>query len=151
MEWLIQKAVELGVDQITPLLSDHMAISYDSKRMQKKMTQWKGIIIAACEQSGRNRIPAINQPVSAHTWFSQKQPNPMILLPGSMQRINQKLGQDGRGMTIAIGPEGGWSTQEESLALTNHWQAMSLGPRILRAETASLCALTLLQGALGDI
>lgn len=151
MEWLIQKAVELGVDQITPLISDHIAVSYDEKRMAKKMEQWKGIIVSACEQSGRNLIPGLNSPLPSKIWFKQTHPQPLILLPGSVQRINKQLTPKDNTITIAVGPEGGWSHNEESQSLAHQWHSVALGPRTLRAETATICALTLLQGSMGDI
>jgi len=151
MAWLIQKAVELGVDQITPLLSDHMAIGYDEKRLTKKISQWQNIIVAACEQSGRNQLPHLNPAVSAKTWFAQKHPYPLILSPGSMSRIDQTMFVPDNMLTVAIGPEGGWSADEEQQAFSHQWRAIGLGPRILRAETAALCTLTLLQGFMGDI
>jgi 16S rRNA (uracil1498-N3)-methyltransferase len=151
MEWLIQKAVEMGVFQITPLLSEHAAVRYDDKRLSKKMAQWQGIIIAACEQCGRNRLPMLNAPQSTHDWFANTPDNPLILLPGAERGIKQLPASGHHCLTIAIGPEGGWSCEEENIAKAHQWQAIGLGPRILRAETAALCALTLLQGAFGDI
>lgn len=151
MEWLLQKAVELGVGQITPLTSDHIAVNYDQKRMAKKIKQWQGIIISACEQCGRNQLPLLNPIQPTSVWLKQPHANPIILLPGATTAIRQTLPLTQSNLTLAIGPEGGWSDHEESLALSNQWHAMSLGPRILRAETAALCALSLLQGTFGDI
>ncbi len=151
MEWLLQKAVELGVFQITPLFSENMAIRYDDKRLAKKMAQWHGIIVSACEQCGRNQLPILNPAQSSLSWFEQNHTNPLILLPGSEKHIDKGIAPAGDEITLAIGPEGGWSKDEESKALSQGWQAIRLGPRILRAETAALCSITLLQGYIGDI
>lgn len=151
MEWVIQKAVELGVHAITPILSRRAVVRVDAERLEKKCTQWQSIAIAACEQSGRNYIPMI-RPVSlfdAYLKENQATSN-YILCPMATQswRDYDLTPQD---MALLIGPEGGFCDDEIVAACAMGFQRIRLGPRILRTETAAISALTLLQARAGDL
>lgn len=151
MEWLIQKAVELGVQQISPVITDYCSVKQDTDRWAKKQQQWQAIAIAACEQSERNKIPLV-QPI---------QPL-MRLLPSLSDALKLCLhpvqAKSWRGLppiqdsvTVLIGPEGGLSELEVAALEKENFITMSLGPRILRAETAAVATLTLLQHLGGDL
>lgn len=149
MEVVIQKAVELGVNQITPIITEHTIVRLDEKRLEKKMSQWQKITIAACEQSGRNTLPRIN-PISSYAQaISQDAAVKLILHPHHNNQA--KLNQITDKVKLYIGPEGGFSDMEIDLALKNNAQTWQLGPRILRTETAAITALSVLQYQCGDL
>lgn len=151
MEWVMQKAVELGVASITPIISDRCVVKLDKERMEKKRHQWQAIAVAACEQSGRNQVPVVHQPI---TLINYVQTAPfqlkLILHPeGAKTWRDFDLKQPSIG--LLIGPEGGLSDEEVSLACEYGFQSLSLGPRILRTETAAITALSMLQAVGGDL
>jgi 16S rRNA (uracil1498-N3)-methyltransferase len=151
MEFVIQKAVELGVNEITPLLSERCGVKLDEQRMAKKQQQWQKIAVAACEQSGRNLVPIIHQTVDLHTWCaSEEQATKLTLHPRAKYSINT-LPEKIQRIRLLIGPEGGLSDQEITLTETLNFTETLLGPRILRTETAALSAITALQCRFGDL
>jgi 16S rRNA (uracil1498-N3)-methyltransferase len=152
--WLfsLQKAVELGVEQITPLWTQHVAYKWEKKIDEKKIAQWHSIMIAACEQSGRTRIPILN-PIQHFNEFVQDRQaeNRIILHPYHDKNWKDlNLGRP-TNVVIMIGPEGGFSESEFTMAMSHQIQGMTLGPRILRTETAVVSALSILQGQYGDL
>ncbi|WP_131782211.1 16S rRNA (uracil(1498)-N(3))-methyltransferase [Legionella gresilensis] len=151
MEIVVQKAVELGVASITPLITEHCAVKVDSERFEKKRLQWQAIAISACEQSGRNKIPKINPIISLQQYLRQPLPKlNVVLTPDAMQNwkgLEQKIPEIG----LIIGPEGGLSTIELDYLIKQQFLPMSLGPRILRTETAAIVALSVLQAVCGDL
>lgn len=152
--WLfsLQKAVELGVDEITPLWTQHVAYKWDKQLDEKKMQQWQGIIIAACEQSGRTRIPKLNHITRFDDFLQSQQLSSLWILDPSAQKNWRSLPKTGpQSATVIIGPEGGLSEQECELAKQQGAQGLSLGPRILRTETAVVSILTILQALYGDL
>lgn len=151
MEWVVQKAVELGVSSITPLHSSRTVVKLDAERLQKKRAQWQAIAVAACEQSGRNTIPEIKPIMSLSSYLSQCQAsNRFILDPYDGKRCQDTLFNDGD-IILLVGPEGGLSPEEVMHAKQAQFQSLSLGPRILRTETAAMTALGLLQAICGDL
>lgn len=151
MEWIIQKAVELGVYSITPLMTARCVVRLDEERLAKKQQQWQAIAVSACEQSGRNRVPEIYPAISfdhyiQHTTASIK----LILHPRSTITCRELCLTEGD-VTLLIGPEGGLSDEEVSAAQRHQFQALALGPRILRTETATIAALSILQAMGGDL
>lgn len=153
MTYSLQKAVELGVTEYTPLWTQHAAYKWDVSLNEKKMQQWQAIIISACEQSGRNTLPKLN-PITDYQSFlkNASTSNQFILEP--VQGVHwQKLqwAEDSSDSTLMIGPEGGFSEQEVQLALKSGFQGLTLGPRILRTETAVVAALTVFQMMKGDL
>ncbi len=156
MEWLIQKAVELGVNSISPLLTQHSAVKQDPGRLAKKHLQWQAIAISACEQSGRNTLPCIHAPVSLSDYLQQQRRGvPCVLEPNATHAwrtlLQSPSHQDASEWHVLVGPEGGWHANEIEQMLHANFQSFHLGPRILRAETASVAALSVLQVMRGDL
>lgn len=151
MDYAIQKAVELGVSEITPLFSMRCEVKLTGPRLDKRLAQWQQQIISACEQCGQNVLPILNRPQTASQWFTQvEQPLKWILHPGETP-LNQFLSQPKpAGVCIAIGPEGGFDGEEISAAQAVGFQAAAIGPRVFRTETAPVAALSLLQMQWGD-
>lgn len=151
MEFVIQKAVELGVNEITPLISARCGVKITAERMAKKQQQWQKIAIAACEQSGRNIVPIIHETADLDNWCnSEEQATKLTLHPRAKYSINT-LPKDIKRIRLLIGPEGGLSDQEVSLTESLNFTETLLGPRILRTETAALSAITALQCRFGDL
>ena len=151
MEFTIQKSVELGVNTITPLLSERCGVKLDQDRLEKKVQQWQKIVISACEQCGRNIIPSINPVMKLETWCANLTDSLKLNLhPKAEQGINQ-LPNDNKNISLLIGPEGGLSNEEISMTHQYQFTDILLGPRVLRTETAALTAITALQVRLGDL
>ena len=151
MDTVLQKSVELGVSEITPILTQRCAVKLDEKRWEKKIQQWQKIITGACEQCGRNTVPKLNAPVTLNQWLaSPTQASRLILAPGAEQPLS-KTPYSTHGFRLLIGPEGGLSEQEIHQANENGYSSVSLGPRILRTETAALTSVSILQSLHGDL
>ncbi len=151
MEFVVQKAVELGVNEITPLLSERCGVKLNAERMAKKQQQWQKIAIAACEQSGRNIVPIIHQAQQLDSWCqADTSVCNLTLHPRASYSINT-LPDDINHIRLLIGPEGGLSEQEINLTSELNFTETLLGPRILRTETAALTAITALQCRFGDL
>lgn len=153
MDYTLQKAVELGVNRIVPVLSEHGQVRLDDKRAETKHEHWQGIIVAACEQCGRNRLPELTMPLMLAEWLrgSESEPGPCLLLdPLSRQRLRELPAPAGS-IAILSGPEGGFSPAERNLALAAGCIGIGLGPRILRTETAAPAAVMACQALWGDI
>ena len=142
MDWLVEKAAELGAASIQPLVGERSVLRLAGERAQKKQAHWQAIAIAACEQCGRNRVPTVHpvQPLAA--WIAGAAPGLVL----SLRAGTQPLGaiRAGESVTLLSGPEGGLSPAEEDAALARGWRPVHLGPRVLRAETAPLAALAVL-------
>jgi len=151
MEFVIQKAVELGVNEITPLISERCGVKIDVKRMAKKQQQWQKIAIAACEQSGRNIVPIIHETEQLNDWCATDNDAVKLTLhPRAKYSINT-LPNEINSIALLIGPEGGFSDAEMALTETLNFTETLLGPRVLRTETAALTAITALQCRFGDL
>ena len=150
MDWVVQKAVELGVAEITPLVSERVEVRLQGERADKKLQHWQGVAIAACEQCGRNRPPKIHVIGSLHDWMRNVQAERKFVLH---HRSAQPLAAERppRSAALLIGPEGGLSASEISAAEQAGFASLQLGPRVLRTETAPLVALSLLQFVWGDL
>src|SRR5205085_5722109 len=146
MDWLVEKATELGVASIQPLVSARAILRVAGERAQKKKEHWQAIAAAACEQSGRNRVPAVHEPVAYAEWLAQPRGEArfVLSLDAQAQRLGNALLANRKECVVLSGPEGGLDAREEDAALAAGFVAVSLGPRILRAETAPLAALALL-------
>lgn len=151
MDWLIEKATELGVASIQPLMTERSVLRLTGERADKKQAHWRGVAIAACEQSGRNRVPVIHAPAHLTDWLksslalSESANSERLLLslsPGVLP-LNAVAGHEGN-VTFLSGPEGGLSAAEESAAAAAGFGAVTLGQRILRSETAPLACLSYL-------
>jgi 16S rRNA (uracil1498-N3)-methyltransferase len=146
MDWLVEKATELGVASIQPLVAARSVLKPSGQRADKKRAHWQGIAVAACEQSGRNRVPAVHEVAELTRWLDTASADAqrwlLSLAPGA-----QPLGQRGAGqgpVLLLSGPEGGLSAAEEEAAVAHGFLPVSLGPRVLRAETAPLAVLAAL-------
>jgi 16S rRNA (uracil1498-N3)-methyltransferase len=152
MEWVMQKSVELGVYSITPLISERCVVKLDKERMLKKIQQWQSIAIAACEQCGRNTIPLVHSPIYVEEFLQKNHAQlKLILHPQGNKNWRDYPIQASSEMALLIGPEGGFSDAEVDLAFQYHFAPLSLGPRVLRTETAAISALSLLQAVGGDL
>ncbi len=150
MDWIVQKATELGVNCVTPLLTERTEVKLKGERAEKKIRHWQQISIAACEQSGRNTIPQIAplQPLSQ--WLDTSQADGKFVLHHRALMESSGVEQP-KSIALLIGPEGGLSPWEIALAEAAHYQALKLGPRVLRTETAPLAAISILQAKWGDM
>ncbi len=151
MEWVIQKSVELGIASITPVISERVVVRLDAKRMEKKQKQWEAIAIAACEQCGRNQIPIIYPPTSFENYLQQCQAVIKLILEPNSRHNWRAFDFSAKDIALLIGPEGGFSQNEVALARKHAFQALCLGPRVLRTETAAIAAISILQAVIGDL
>ena len=151
MDWLVEKATELGVASLQPLMTERSVLRLTGDRADKKQQHWRGIAIAACEQCGRNRVPLVHAPVNLNDWLNNRfepgapQHEKRFLL--SLRTDTQPLAEiagDGSTVTFLSGPEGGFSATEEAAALARGFSPVTLGQRVLRSETAPLACLSYL-------
>jgi 16S rRNA (uracil1498-N3)-methyltransferase len=152
MDWIIQKATELGVSRIVPVFTKRSVVRLDEKQAGRKSQHWRAIAVAACEQCGRNRIPELAAPVD---FFDVLAPDPsgpirLLLSPTGDLHLDDLEGV-GTAITVLIGPEGGLEEAEQQAALSAGFKAVRLGPRVLRTETAAVAALTIIQCYFGDL
>ncbi|HEZ6399606.1 TPA: 16S rRNA (uracil(1498)-N(3))-methyltransferase [Neisseria meningitidis] len=151
MDFTLQKSVELGVTAIQPIISERCIVRLDGERAAKRLARWQEIVISACEQSGRNTVPPV-LPIIGYREALDKMPSESTKLIMSINRA-RKLGdirQPSGAIVFMVGPEGGWTEQEEQQAFDAGFQAVTLGKRILRTETAPLAALAAMQTLWGD-
>jgi 16S rRNA (uracil1498-N3)-methyltransferase len=149
MDFAIQKSVELGVQWITPLQTTRSQVRLDGARLDKRLDHWRGVIISACEQSGRNRIPQLNPPSSLQTWLEAHDQG--LLLHHAAECSLPELPAPGAELNLLVGPEGGLTPEERGQAVDGGLTAVRLGPRIMRTETAPLAALAAIQTLWGDL
>jgi 16S rRNA (uracil1498-N3)-methyltransferase len=149
MDFVIQKAVELGVTKIYPVITERCNVRLDHEREQKRMQHWQAVMISACEQSGRNHLPELHAPLPLYDWLAMINAEKKLVLS---PHVAVKLDRSQRPATVAvlIGPEGGLSRAEMAAAAAHDFAGLNLGPRVLRTETAALTALAVLQFAYGD-
>lgn len=152
MDWVVQKATELGVTRIIPVLTERTVVKLDAQQAERKLVHWRGIAVAACEQSGRDRIPDIAAPVGLHDFLGGMDTGVtrLLLSPTGRQGVNELQPLAG-GLLVLIGPEGGLAGSEQHAAIQAGFVAVRMGPRVLRTETAAVAALTLLQQRFGDL
>ncbi len=152
MDWIIQKATELGASRVMPVFTKRSVVRLDDRQVEKKLQHWRGIAIAACEQCGRNRIPDVTPPKGFFDALPPDRPETtrILLSPTGNLRIDDLQGV-GAGISVLIGPEGGLEDTEQEAALAAGFQAVRLGPRVLRTETAAIAALTIIQRYFGDL
>ena len=152
MDLVVQKATELGVARLVPVLTERSIVRLDEERSDRKSNHWRAVAISACEQCGRNRLPEVVLPTRLREFLRQPAGDSVRLLlsPSATQRI-EDVPRPARGATVLIGPEGGLSEAEHQDALRAGFTAVNLGPRVLRTETAAIASLTLLQREFGDL
>lgn len=146
MDWIIEKAVELGVAAVQPLSAQRCVVRLAGERADKRMAHWQAVIVAAAEQSGRSRLAQLAPLEEVGKWLARPLPQPRILLSprGGQSLAAWARTQAPQALTLMVGPEGGFSAAEEDAALAHGALALSIGPRILRTETAALAALAML-------
>jgi len=148
MDWAIQKATELGVNQITPIISERCEVRLKDERAEKRQAHWQQIAISACEQSGRSTVPVIHPPQLLSDWLKGNEAELKLVL----HPVAEPLVSHAKPASLAflIGPEGGLSDAEVSQAQAAGFHAARLGPRVLRTETAPVVALAVAQQLWGD-
>jgi len=153
MDLIVQKATELGVSGIIPVMSERSEVKLDATRAEKRLAHWRQVMIAACEQSGRARIPALSRPVPlAHCGAGLPDTTARWRLdPDATDTLASVHAAPGHPIILAIGPEGGWSPRDCQILTETGFTALRLGPRILRTETAGLAAIAGIQVWFGDI
>jgi 16S rRNA (uracil1498-N3)-methyltransferase len=149
MDIAIQKSTELGVSEIAPLFTEFSEVKLQGERLQKKLVHWQQVAISACEQSGRNKPPKVHPPQTLESWCSKIDSQlKLIFEPDADQGLPSEKAITQ--VALLVGPEGGFSKQELNIAAKNAFNAVRLGPRVLRTETAPIAALTSLQLLWGD-
>jgi 16S rRNA (uracil1498-N3)-methyltransferase len=148
MDWAIQKATELGVAHITPIVSERCEVRLKDERADKRLAHWQQIAISACEQCGRSVLPSIHPPMLLGDWLARTEAELKLVL----HPFAEPLTRHARPVSLAflIGPEGGLSEAEVAAAQRASYQAARLGPRVLRTETAPVAALSVAQQLWGD-
>lgn len=155
MDWVVQKATELGVTRIVPLLTERSVVRLDAQQARKKLAHWNAVCIAACEQCGRNRLPQLQEPQELPAFLGGKDEQSLKLLlsvqgPEKEVRL-QDLPRPAAAISVLIGPEGGLAPEEQAAACAAGFTPVRLGPRVLRTETAAVVALTIIQREFGDL
>lgn len=151
MEFVIQKAVELGGSSITPLVTERCVVRLDEERLAKKQAQWQAIAISACEQSGRNTVPVVHPVLSLDNYVLQCSSSIKLVLNPEGSVSWRECIFDAKDIALLIGPEGGLTASEIESAKAKNFTSLCLGPRILRTETAAISALSVLQAIAGDL
>jgi len=150
MDYTIQKAVELGVTSILPLLSMRSVVKLDGERWEKKLDHWRGVVTSACEQSGRTRLPPVAPVQKLDAWLPTSSEGLRLVLAPTAA-VSLKTLSPAMSVTLLVGPEGGLSDEEIARALRAGYTGITLGPRVLRTETAGVAALAALQALWGDL
>ncbi len=153
MDYTLQKAVELGITEIVPVVTERSVVRLNAEHAQRKREHWQRLVISACEQSGRVRIPPVHVPLSYTDFLRQPTDaaHKLLLDPEGSLTLNMLERPANALIHLLVGPEGGLSKAEKARALATGYAGVRLGPRILRTETAALVALSLLQGSWGDL
>lgn len=153
MDYTLQKAVELGVTRIQPIMMKRTIVRLDDEKRLKRRQHWQGVVISACEQCGRNHLPEVAPILDFHDWLAgagAREGARLLLDPEAHTRLRD-LPAPAAAVTLLAGPEGGFDANERELLRRVGFQPVSLGPRILRTETAAITAMAVMQGLWGDI
>ena len=149
MDWIVQKAVELGVAWIQPVVCERSVVRLAGERAERRQAHWQRVAVAACEQCGRNCVPDVRQAVPFPQWLSVRGEAPGWLLRPGAPGLASRATPEGV-VELLVGPEGGLSEPEARLAQSRGFEPVGLGPRVLRAETAPLAALAAIHARWGD-
>jgi 16S rRNA (uracil1498-N3)-methyltransferase len=151
MDWIVQKAVELGVAAIVPVRAERSVLRLSDERAVKKRAHWQQVAVAACEQSGRNRVPPVAPIEDLRSYLAASRPvrDRLVLAPQAVRGLGAGERPDGA-VHVLIGPEGGWTPAELAACQAAGITPVALGPRVLRTETAGLAAISVLQARWGD-
>lgn len=152
MDWTLQKATELGITSIAPVLTARSVVRLDDQQAEKKLEHWQAVVTGACEQSGRSVVPSVQTPLSLRNYLSTRNKDGMSFVlsptaPASLAGLNSLSSK----VELLIGPEGGLDDDEVMLAESAGFIPVRLGPRVLRTETAAVVALSVLQALWGDL
>lgn len=163
MDWIMQKAVELGVSRIQPIVTRRSVVRLTGERADKRMRHWQQVVVSACEQCGRNRLPQVLPLLSLSDWLGEQMsarkdscadtPGNLyfMLVPTAEKSLHDfSEGATVAALTLLVGPEGGLAPEEEAAALVTGFVPLRLGARILRTETAALAAVAAMQALWGD-
>lgn len=152
MDFVVQKATELGVHRISPVLTSYSVVKLSPERAAKRRAHWQKIAQSACEQCERNIVPAIDAPQRLDDWFAANNDSsvPAVILRADAPAAMPAISPPGNALTILVGPEGGFSESELERAAAAGMHAVRLGPRLLRTETAALAAISIAQASWGD-
>ncbi|HEY1141184.1 MAG TPA: 16S rRNA (uracil(1498)-N(3))-methyltransferase [Lysobacter sp.] len=153
MDLILQKATELGITSIAPLWSQRSEVKLEGERLAKRLAHWRGVVASACEQCGRARVPEVASPVALAAALNALPAGGLrlILDPEGELALGAMSLAGGEHVTLAVGPEGGWSSVDREQLRGAGFHGMRLGPRILRTETAGLAAIAALQARFGDL
>lgn len=152
MDLIVQKATELGVSRILPVVTERSVVKLDAQQRKRKQAHWQSIVISACEQCGRNRVPPVSAPLALGDAIESLPAagSRCLLAADGQVTLTAIASASGGAVALLIGPEGGLADNERKFALANQFVACRLGPRIMRTETAGLAALAALQSVAGD-
>ncbi|CEJ46421.1 Ribosomal RNA small subunit methyltransferase E (fragment) [Xanthomonas citri pv. bilvae] len=153
MDLILQKATELGVAAIMPVIAERTEVKLDAARTEKRVAHWRSVVVSACEQSGRARLPSVVAPqgLQEAAQASDAHALRLTLDPQGEHRLGTLASSIQQHIVVAIGPEGGWSPRDRALLAEAGFSGLQLGPRILRTETAGLAAIAALQSRFGDL
>ncbi|WP_426112300.1 16S rRNA (uracil(1498)-N(3))-methyltransferase [Massilia sp. PWRC2] len=152
MDWIIEKAVELGVAAVQPLAAQRSVVKLSAERAEKRHAHWHGVIVAASEQSGRNRVTTLAPLARLHDWLGAPRAQTVLLSPRATQSLSQWAAATAScALALVVGPEGGLTLEEEQAVVVAGGLALSMGPRILRTETCALAALAMLAAHWGEV
>ncbi|MFA5826051.1 MAG: 16S rRNA (uracil(1498)-N(3))-methyltransferase [Gallionellaceae bacterium] len=152
MDWIVQKATELGASEILPVQTQRSVAKLSGARAEKRTEHWRSVAVSACEQCGRNDLPQIHAPQELEAWLlsvRNMSGSKFILLPGGATQL-QAQPKPKISVTLVIGPEGGFSADEANIAQQMGFAPILLGPRVLRTETAAIAGISALQTLWGD-
>ncbi|AEC20591.1 hypothetical protein PT7_2051 [Pusillimonas sp. T7-7] len=144
MDWVVEKAVELGASRIVPLAAQRSVLQLSGERLRKRLDHWRRISQAASEQCGRNRIMEVASPLTLQQYIAASDADPASILfchPGSSRKLAQAALEAGNSLTLVVGPEGGWSDEELALMAKHQLTPVGFGARVLRTETAGLALI----------
>jgi 16S rRNA (uracil1498-N3)-methyltransferase len=151
MDYSLQKATELGVVCIQPVLSSRVGVRLKEDRMAKRLVHWQGVVVSACEQSGRAVIPEVKKPLSMAQWLDVVDESLRLVLDPTADNKLSSISMTGNAVSLLVGPEGGLTAAEIEEVSLRGVKTVSLGPRILRTETAGPAAIAVLQAIAGDL
>ena len=156
MDWTLQKATELGVRRIQPVLAARSVVRLDERQGERRLRHWQAVVASACEQCGRSLLPVVEPALELPRYLAGPRGGSrrMVLSPAaaaSVAAIAERLVGNAAGVELLIGPEGGLEAAEVAAAVNAGFEPASLGPRVLRTETAGIAALALLQALAGDL
>lgn len=150
MDYTLQKAVELGVTRIIPVFMQRSVVRLDGERLLRRHAHWRGVVVAACEQCGRNHLPEVAVPVEFTDWLRSRPDAPALLLDPEAEHALSQGPHPGNTLALLAGPEGGFDPRERAAAFKAGCIGVRMGPRILRTETAAVAALAAMQILWGD-